>query len=69
MWLYRADYGCKGKDGKCIWTHNCGPTSVDCKARKTSDLYTVKITRDIADRIKEITGKELDFRYSRFFNT
>ena len=68
MWPNRIDYGCKGKDGKCIWTHNCGITSKDCKTRKLSDLYTVEITQDIADRIKEITGEELDFRYSRFFD-
>ena len=67
-WPYRNDYGCKGSNGKCIWTHGCGLTSIHCKAQKLSDLHTVKITRDIADRIKEITGEEFDFRCTRFFN-
>ena len=68
MWPYRIDYGCKGSGGKCIWTHNCGVTSTDCKTRKNIDTNTINVTRDIADRIKEITGEEFDFRYSRFFN-
>jgi len=67
-WPDRTDYGCKGSDGECIWTYNCGQTSTDCKTQQLGDLYTVKITRDIADRIKEITGEKYDFLFARFFN-
>lgn len=43
MWLYRVDYGCKGKDGKCIWIYNCGLISIDCKIWKVRDLNIVKM--------------------------
>ena len=53
-WPDRAN-GCK--DGTCIWTHGCGVTSTDCRARIFNDLFTRDIARDIADKIKEITGE------------
>lgn len=53
--------GCKDSDGKCIWTHNCDSTTTDCDARTKNDLYTKAIARDIADRIKAITGKRVTF--------
>ena len=55
-WPDRAKYGCKD-GGKCVWTHDCGTTSTDCRTRIFNDLYTRTIAGDIADKIKYITGE------------
>ena len=49
-------FGTKTSD-KCVWTHDCGNTSTDCKARILNDLHTEEIAQDIADKIKDITGE------------
>ena len=51
--------GCEGRDGECIWTHNCGTASTRCCAIVEGDWNTAKVARDISDEIKTITG-ELD---------
>ena len=55
IWPDRAN-GCI-KDGECVWTHDCGVTSSDCRVRIFNDLFTRDIARDIADKIKDITGE------------
>ena len=57
-WPDRAEYGCKDDSGaECVWTHNCNNISTDCPTQRFNDLYTRTIARDIADKIKEITGE------------
>ena len=51
--------GCEGKDGQCIWTHTCGPSSKKCHAYLPGDKLTVGIARNIADGINATTGEGL----------
>ena len=56
-WPNRKAYGCKDvSTGKCNYTHTCSPTSTNCSSNIKNDLYTRAIARDLADKIKEITG-------------
>ena len=55
-WPDRAKNGCK-VGAECVWTHDCNPKSTECDARTFNDLYTKAIARDIADKIKDITGE------------
>ena len=56
-WPNREEYGCQGNSDECNWTHGCGSIISDCRARTKNDLYTKAIARDIANRIKTITGE------------
>ena len=52
-------FGCKDSAGRCVWEHvskSCKKKD-KCKASVTNDKYTLKIARDIANRIEAITGE------------
>ena len=61
-WPDRTD-GCKYSNGICVWTHNCGTTSSDCKAKIFNDHFTYAIAQGIANKINRLTG-EMNGKYT-----
>ena len=55
----KRTFGCKDSAGRCVWRHiskSCKKKD-KCKASVINDQYTLNISRDIANRIKAITGE------------
>ena len=65
-WPDRTD-GCEDLNGNCVWTHDCGKTSITCKAMTLNDQFTYAIAQGIANKINSLTGEiipEINAKYT-----